>query len=180
MMANNDITATPIGAHEPTLVESTVQDLISQGNKDGNAEDGIATQSANAIATTSDNSQSTVDSQEQVFTPPGSDEFSSQSTYQDGGPLSQLSQLSQLAAAQPPLESKTSTTPPKPNITLNAGQKRTADGHVKSTTPTSNSPSPKGLQPVRGHARNTSTVSNASSVASRFGEVSIISRATNT
>lgn len=180
-MANNDIDATPIGAHEPASGETPVlQDLISQENTEVNAEDSIATQSGDATAIisaiTSDNSQSTVDGQETVFTPPAaSDAFSSQSTNQDEGPLSQLSQL---AAAQPPLESNTSTTPPKTNITLNASQKRTADGHVKPKS--SNTPSPKGPPPVRGHARDTSTVSNASSVASRFGEVSIIFRAIST
>ncbi|TGO48391.1 hypothetical protein BOTNAR_0478g00090 [Botryotinia narcissicola] len=171
-MANNDINATTIGAHEPALVES-LQNLISQGDKEGyRADKSVATQPAIAIAPVSDNSQSTVDGQDAVFTPPASDEFSSQSTDQDGGPLSQLSQLSQLAAAQLPLECKTNTTPPKINITLNASQKRTADGHVKSKASNSTSPSPKGPSSVRSHTRNTSTVSNASSVASRFGELS--------
>lgn len=166
--------ATTIGAHEPALVE-TLQNLISQGNKEGcRAEKSVATQPAIAIAPVSDNSQSTVDGQDAIFTPPASDEFSSQSTDQDGGPLSQLSQL---AAAQLPLESNTNTTPPKINITLNASQKRTADGHVKSKVSNSTSPSPKGPSFVRSHTRNTSTVSNASSVASRFGEVSRVSRA---
>ncbi|KAI9641718.1 hypothetical protein NHQ30_009574 [Ciborinia camelliae] len=168
-MANNDIDAIPIGAHEPALIEMMVQqDLLSQENK-GDAEHNNSTQSAYATATTSDNSQSTVDGQEPVFTPPADDEFSSQSTNQDG-PLFSLSQLSQLAAAQAPLESNTSTTPPKIKIALNAGQKRTADGHVKSKT--SSSLSPKGQPSVRGHARNISTVSNSSSVASKFGELS--------
>ncbi|EMR87801.1 hypothetical protein BcDW1_3591 [Botrytis cinerea BcDW1] len=172
-MANNDINATPLGAHEPEIVE-TLQNLISQGNKEGHhAEKSVATQPAIAIAPVPDNSQSTVEGQDAaVFTPPASDEFSSQSTSHDGGPLSQLSQLSQLAAAQLPLESNTHTTPPKINITLNASQKRTADGHVKSKASNSNTPSPTGPSSARSHTRNTSTVSNASSVASRFGELS--------
>ncbi|KAF7947696.1 hypothetical protein EAE96_008776 [Botrytis aclada] len=171
-MANNDINATTIGAHEPALVE-TLQNLISQGDKEGYyAEKSVATQPGIAIAPVSDNSQSTINGQDAVFTPPASDELSSQSTNQDGGPLSQLSQLSQVAAAQQPLESNANTTPPKISITLNASQKRTADGHVKSRASNSTSPSPKGPSSVRSHTRNTSTVSNASSVASRFGELS--------
>ncbi|PQE26213.1 cyclin-dependent kinase protein [Rutstroemia sp. NJR-2017a BBW] len=124
-------------------------------------------QPAMASASTSNNSQSTVDAQETVSTSPTSEGFSSQSTNQDGGPLSQLSQV---AAAQVPLASKTSPTRSNIDIILNAGHKRTADGHVK--TATSNSPpSPRG-QNVRRHNRNNSTVSNASSVASRIGELS--------
>ncbi|KAB8298335.1 hypothetical protein EYC80_002062 [Monilinia laxa] len=170
-MANNDNDATPIGAHEPALVETMVQqDLLSQEKKGGSTENGVAIQSGHRPATTSDNSQFTVDGQEPVFTPPPSDAFSSQSTNQDEDPLSQLSQLSQLAAAQLPLESNPKKTPPKIHITLNASQKRTADGHVKSKASTS--PSPKGSTSVREHVRNASTVSNTSSVAGRFGELS--------
>ncbi|CAD6442646.1 ec1f51bf-e8b8-465c-9bf4-00bed59b972a [Sclerotinia trifoliorum] len=174
-MANNDNNATPIGAHEPALVETTLlQNLLSQETKAGSAEDVVATQSAKATAPTPDNSQLTTDGHGLVFTPPAVEEFSSQTTTQDGGPLSQLSQLSQLAAAQLPLESSTTITPTKVNVTLNASQKRTADGHVKPKTSnsSSNSPSPKALPPVRSHTRNTSTVSNVSSVASRLGELS--------
>ncbi|KAH8602084.1 hypothetical protein B0O99DRAFT_499856 [Bisporella sp. PMI_857] len=108
----------------------------------------------------SNNSQST----DSASTPPtsSSDGFSSQSTNQDNQ-LSQLSQLSQLAAAQEPLISSETT---RPNIAT-AGQKRTADGHVKAPSP----PSPYG--PRHGHSRNTSAVSNVSSVASsRIGELS--------
>lgn len=182
-MANNDSNATTIGAHGPALAE-TLQHPASQEIKEAHhAEKSVATQPAITIATIapiSDNSQSTGDGQDSVFTPPASDELSSQSTNQDaGGPLSQLSQLSQLAAAQLPLESNTSTTPPpKTNITLNASQKRTADGHVKSKASSkSNSSSPQAAPPppARSHTRNTSTLSNTSSVASRFGEVSRVS-----
>ncbi|KAH8678841.1 hypothetical protein BGZ60DRAFT_252241 [Tricladium varicosporioides] len=112
----------------------------------------------------SDNSQSTNESQD-VATPPTStsEGFSSQGTNQDG-PMSQLSQLSQLAAAQQPL---TSTSRPTLSIPSAAGQKRTADGQVKSGG--SGSPeSPK----KRGHSRNTSNVSSASVASSRIGEIS--------
>lgn len=172
-MANNDIDAAPIGAHEPAPVDTMVQHNLSSQENNGVVANAVASQPPLPTATTSDNSQLTVDGQEPVFTPPASDMHSSQSTIHDEGPLSQLSQLSQLAAAQTPLKSNPSTTPPKTsNITLNASQKRTADGNVKSKV--SNSPSPEEQPPFRRHARNTSTVSTASSVASRFGEVSII------
>ncbi|QSZ34426.1 hypothetical protein DSL72_006018 [Monilinia vaccinii-corymbosi] len=176
-MANNDINTTPMGAHEPALAESMLQQQVSSSQeiKGGDAGNAIAIQSTGATATTAKttfaHSQSTTDAQEHVFTPPASDIFSSQSTDHDEDPLSQLSQLSQLAAAQQPLESNPSTTPPKIHITLNASQKRSADGHFKSNS--SKSPSPQGPRPVREHVRNTSTVSNASSVAAgRFGELS--------
>ncbi|KAH6676409.1 hypothetical protein B0J14DRAFT_476879 [Halenospora varia] len=112
----------------------------------------------------SDNSQSTNESQD-VATPPtsASEGFSSQSTNQDG-PMSQLSQLSQLAAAQQPL---TSTSRPTLSIPSAAGQKRTADGQVKS----GGSGSPESPQ-KRGHSRNTSNVSSASVASSRIGEIS--------
>lgn len=112
----------------------------------------------------SNNSQFTTDGHDAASTPPTStcDGFSSQSTNPDA-PLSQLSQLSQLAAAQEPFAS-TSAARPILAVAPTAGQKRTADGLVKplSVSPTS----PKRL----GHSRNTSAVSNASSV-SRIGEV---------
>ncbi|KAH7355152.1 hypothetical protein BKA65DRAFT_394361 [Rhexocercosporidium sp. MPI-PUGE-AT-0058] len=117
--------------------------------------------------TSSNNSQSTTDGPDGVSTPPTStsDGFSSQSTNADG-PLSQLSQLSQLAAAAQPLIS-TSSTRPALNIAPTAGQKRTADGQIKPSSASPNSPN------VRGHSRNTSAVSNVSSVASsRIGELS--------
>jgi hypothetical protein len=114
--------------------------------------------------TSSDNSQSTTDGHDTASTPPTStsDGFSSQSTSQDG-PSSQLSQLSQLAAAQEPLGDSSSA---RPNISIipTAGHKRTADGHVKA-------PSPDRPQ-LRGHSRNTSAVSSVSSApSSKIGEV---------
>jgi hypothetical protein len=100
-------------------------------------------------------------------TPPTStsDGFSSQGTNRDSQ-ISQLSQLSQLAAVQEPLNAVSG-----PNISIlpTVGLKRTADGELKSAT--SKSPvSPK--FPVRGHVRNRSGVSNASST-SRIGEVGV-------
>ncbi|RAL61089.1 hypothetical protein DID88_010430 [Monilinia fructigena] len=153
-MANNDNDATPIGAHEPALVETMVQqDLLSQEEKGGNIENGVAIQSGHRTATTSDNSQSTVDVRTKM-----------KIHYLN------FHKLSQLAAAQPPLESHLNKTPPKIHITLNASQKRTAEGHVK--TKSSTSPSPKGATSVREYVRNASTVSNTSSVTGRFGELS--------
>ncbi|RFU23592.1 hypothetical protein B7463_g12746, partial [Scytalidium lignicola] len=109
-------------------------------------------------STSSLNSQST-DLHDGTSTSPTSEGFSSQSTNPDGP----LSQLSQLAAAQAPL----STNNPEGGsisvvTTSTAGQKRTADGQVK--TPIS----PNGIH-FPTHSRN---ASNASSVASRLGELS--------
>ncbi|PQE32154.1 cyclin-dependent kinase protein [Rutstroemia sp. NJR-2017a WRK4] len=157
---------------EGRMAPSNLMSLERKGKPTANV---AKIQPAITSASTSNNSQSTVDAQETVSTPPTSEGFSSQSTNQDGGPLSQLSQV---AAAQVPLASKTSPTRSNIDIVLNAGHKRTADGHVK--TATSNSPpSPRG-QNVRRHNRNNSTVSNASSVASRIGEVSNKAKNTTT
>jgi hypothetical protein len=157
---------------EGRMASSNSMSLEREGKATANV---AKTQPVIASTSTSNNSQSTVDAQETVSTPPTSEGFSSQSTNQDGGPLSQLSQL---AAAQLPLASNTSPTRSNIDIVLNAGYKRTADGHVK--TATSNSPpSPRG-QNVRRHNRNNSTVSNASSVASRIGEVSNQAKNTTT
>jgi len=107
----------------------------------------------------SDISQSTTDAHE-VFSPPtsASDGFSSQSTNPDG--LSQLSQLSQLAAAQQPMNTSRHSLSTVPT----AGHKRTADGQVKPFLFDS------ATSPMGRHSRNTSTAS-ASSVVSRIGEV---------
>lgn len=82
--------------------------------------------------------------------------------------MSQLSQLSQAAAAQIPL---TSTSASRPNITIppTSGLKRTADGQVKHA----HSASPTSPQ-FRSHSRTTSAVSNASVASSRIGEVGYI------
>lgn len=134
-------------------------------------EDSIETSRALKITTSSQNSQSTSedhddpDDPDDPSTPPTStsDGFSSQSTNLEGC-KSQLSQLSQVAAVQLPL-SDTSIAQPMHSTTPTAGHKRTADGRVKPL-----SASPDNLK-TRGHSRNTSAVSNASSV-SRIGEVS--------
>lgn len=113
----------------------------------------------------SNNSQSTTDGRDDAITPPTStsDGLSSQSANQEAQ-LTQLSQLSQAAAGQEHLSSDASTTRPNLNITVTAGQKRTADGQVKTgVSPTS----PHG----RGHTRNTSAVSSASAASTRIGEV---------
>jgi hypothetical protein len=117
-----------------------------------------------SIPTSSNNSQTTLDGHDTVSTPPTStsDGFSSQNTSQEGY-HSQLSQLSQIAAAQEPLGNSSR---PTASIASTAGQKRTADGEVKPGS----SISPERPQ-ARGHSRNTSAVSNASSAASRIGEV---------
>ncbi|KAI9052855.1 hypothetical protein LZ554_003128 [Drepanopeziza brunnea f. sp. 'monogermtubi'] len=122
-------------------------------------------QQALKVTTSGDNSQSTTDGHETTSTPPtsASDGFSSQSTNPDGQ-LCHLSQLSQLAATQQ-LLGHASSTRPMLSIAQTAGQKRTADGQVK---PLSVSPE---IPKARGHSRNTSAISNASSV-SRIGELS--------
>lgn len=121
---------------------------------------------AAAQSTSSDNSQDTTDGHDTASTPPTSDGFSSQSTILDTR-ISQLSQLSQLAAACQPLARGTAT---RPTVDIpTAGSKRTADGQVKATafkSPTS----PNGPY-NRGHSRNPSTFSNASSTTSRITEV---------
>ncbi|CAL3967157.1 unnamed protein product [Diplocarpon coronariae] len=111
----------------------------------------------------SDISQSTIDGLDTASTPPTStsDGFSSQGTIADGQ-LSQLSQLSQLAAAQQPMSSSMR---PILGIAPTAGQKRTADGQVKASSISPDSPK------IRGHSRNISAVSTASSVG-RIGELS--------
>lgn len=122
----------------------------------------VDSQDSTLQPTSSNNSQTTNDGHDGASTPPTSDGFSSQSTNQDSQ-LSHLSQLSQLAAAQQPLDSSRFARP----YPATAGQKRTADGQIKSPSP----PSP--TRPRRGHSRNTSAVSNVSSAASsRIGEIS--------
>ena len=118
--------------------------------------------------TSSNNSQSTTNGHE-VSTPrtSTSDGFSSQSTNPEAQ-LSQLSHLSQLAAAAQPLRD-TSASRPNISIAPTAGHKRTADGQVKPTL--SDSPtSPHGPR-NQGHSRNTSAVSAASTASSKIGEV---------
>lgn len=136
-------------------------------SKPGQEDSIIAT--SNLKTTTSNNSQSTTDGHEtaSASTPPTStsDEFSSQSTIPNDQ-LSQLSQLSQIAAEQEPWNN-----PARPTVAVpaTAGQKRTADGQVKSGS----SMSPVSPQ-KRGHSRTTSAISNASSATSRIGEVDYV------
>ncbi|RDW69263.1 hypothetical protein BP6252_08283 [Coleophoma cylindrospora] len=118
-------------------------------------------------STSSDNSQYTTDGHDTASTPPTSDGFSSQSTIPDTH-LSQLSQLSQLAAARQPLAQSTAARLDVDIMT--AGSKRTADGQVKPTM--SKSPTSPNGPYRRGHSRTTSTFSNASSTTSRIGELS--------
>ena len=118
--------------------------------------------------------QSTSSNSSQDDTPPTStsDGFSSQSTNPEGQ-LSQLSQLSQLAAYAQPL---TAASAAQPNLSIaSTGMKRTADGQVK-PTPVTSPTSPRGSK-IRGHSRNTSAASAASS---KIGEVNKPSSHANT
>lgn len=109
-------------------------------------------------------SQSNPDSQDtsttsQVFTPPESDS-SAGVPPSDAGPGpssqdSQLHQLSEIAAAQD-----------KMAIDGGTSRKRMADGVVKARRGS--------MSPVKGHSRNTSTVSRASTTGSNIGEVRMI------
>lgn len=160
-MDHNTIVDNTANTQEPSQQSSRTGMAVSaigEGAEDTNSATGLP-------STSSNNSQSTIDVQD-ASTPPTSisEGFSSQSTNQDA-PMSQLSQLSQLAAAQQPLTS-ISAARPSTTIAPTAGLKRTADGQLKQAH--SNSPpSPH----VRGHSRTTSGVSNASATSSRIGEV---------
>lgn len=123
---------------------------------------------AQATKDSSNDSQATtaMTESDRVFTPPGSDSETSaghgvashtHASSQD----SQLLQLSQLAAAQEKMAEIDDSA-------FNGGQsrKRMADGEVKHIRGNSN------ISPVRrGHSRNTSAVSVASTTSSRIGEV---------
>ncbi|TQS39245.1 hypothetical protein Golomagni_00229 [Golovinomyces magnicellulatus] len=91
------------------------------------------------------------DKESRLSTPPSSnsDTISSQNITSQG-PQSQLSQLSNVAAAQEPLNNALATP-------LTAGQKRTADGHVKSESPNYSASISKTQ-----HSRKISTLSNGS------------------
>ncbi|KAF4636883.1 hypothetical protein G7Y89_g1213 [Cudoniella acicularis] len=161
--AINTIVPTIPHAQEPS--HALLRTAAAAAAYEDEEELGLGDQNNAAMPENASDSQSTTDSHD-VATPPtsASEGFSSQSTNQDG-PMSQLSQLSQLAAAQQPL-TNTSAARPTLSIASTAGQKRTADGQVKSGV--SGSPqSPR----ARGHSRNTSTVSNVSAASSRIGEV---------
>jgi hypothetical protein len=163
-MTNNAIVDNIAGAQEPSQQLPGTNRTMSQVER-GQGYQHAATPGVQS--TSSNNSQSMTDGNEGVSTPPTStsDGFSSQSTNQEVQ-MSQLSQLSQLAAAQQPLTSNVPATRPNLAVATTAGQKRTADGQVKGgvlKSPTS--------PQVRGHSRNTSTVSNVSATSSRIGEV---------
>lgn len=110
---------------------------------------------------------------EPASTPPTSDAVTSQIASHDfDGPLSQLSQL---AAAQEPLASRNPADARREMAgaasaasAASAGQKRTADGHIKAAS--NSPPTPNGLQ-AGGHKRTTSAFSSASSTTSKIGEV---------
>lgn len=159
------------GNHIKSMKDNTadgsesVQEVLSsrEGEDVGQAGD-----SQNRVHTgpSSNNSQATnPEVLDGLTTPPTStsDGFSSQGTGHESQ-LSQLSQLSHLAAVQEPLNV---VTRPTLSIVPSAGYKRTADGELKLETfksPTS--------PYVRGHSRNVSAISNAST-SSRIGEVCI-------
>jgi hypothetical protein len=121
-------------------------------------------------ASDSQNTTTTNDTIDPVFTPPASEggqsQTNSQGNGQDSSQESQLLQLSQLAAARERMPDG------KPHGGDNDGnnglsRKRMADGMVK------NAGDRTSASPVRipGHSRNTSTVSVASTNGSRIGEV---------
>ncbi|TVY23622.1 hypothetical protein LHYA1_G007627 [Lachnellula hyalina] len=164
-MDHNTIVDNTVNVQEPSQQFSGTSMAVSASGE--RAED-INNATSALPSTSSNNSQSTIDVQD-ASTPPTSisEGFSSQSTNQDL-PMSQLSQLSQLAAAQQPL---TSASVSRPNNSIaptpTAGLKRTADGQLKQAHANS-PPSPH----VRGHSRTTSGISNASASSSRIGEIS--------
>lgn len=103
------------------------------------------------------NSQSTTDGHDGALTPPTSDGRSSQG-------MTNETRASQWRQESPSSEQRVPTEPPSiPSL----GQKRTVDGRLKQA---SHSPP---AEPSRkmGHVRAISSVSNASSAASRIGEV---------
>lgn len=143
-------------AQEPSQQsQGTVTTPLAAEASQGSSSDAIQ----GLQSTSSDNSQT-----EGVFTPPNSDGFSSQSTNPEGQ-QSQFSQLSQLAAAAaantPAARANLAIAPP-------SGTKRTADGQVK---PTFTSPTSPHDSNIKGHSRNTSAVSAASTASSSIGQV---------
>jgi hypothetical protein len=157
---HNAVVSKQFGAHEgPHMISET--DRYLAGKEEGLGYRNNATAGILPSNNSDDNSQSTSENHG-IATPPtsASEGFSSQSTNQDGS-MCQLSQLSQLAAAQQPLAS--GTTRPKLAISPTAGQKRTADGQIKLAR--SSPPS------ARSHSRNVSAVSNISNSSNRIGEV---------
>jgi hypothetical protein len=123
------------------------------------------------IPSSNSNSQDTSttnDTADQIFTPPASAGGLSQSNGQDSSSQeSQLLQLSQIAATREKMLNSGEGSDGSSDQTTGQSRKRMADGMVKSASegPTA-SPILRG-----GHSRNTSTVSVASTTGSRIGEV---------
>ncbi|RDL31976.1 Uncharacterized protein BP5553_09378 [Venustampulla echinocandica] len=163
-IVNSNSTASKPPQRRPLIGNDGMQSAGAEGER--REYQNNATLGMQSTSSDNDNSQSTIDAHD-VATPPttASEGLSSQGTNQDG-PLSQLSQLSQLAAAQQPLTNP-SATQSNPTIAPAAGHKRTADGQVKPVIPESpNSPL------IRGHSRNASAISNLSTTSGRIGEIS--------
>ncbi|KAK4224450.1 hypothetical protein QBC38DRAFT_16747 [Podospora fimiseda] len=123
------------------------------------------------------NSQGTSSTNEtdRVFTPPASGGRLSPNngSTQHSSQESQLLQLSQIAAAQ----ARIPEIPVGTSGNAASSRKRTADGAVKDGRSNSFTSSAPPLLQVAGHTRNTSTVSVASTVGSRVGELSAELRA---
>jgi hypothetical protein len=171
-MENNTIERDSAGAQEPPQRRTGTREVASDlgGSQDSYNSTNLAQQAASSY-----NSQSAAEGHDAISKPPtsSSDGPSSQGTNQEGQ-ISQLSQLSHLAAAQQPMVENPASQP-DPVTTSTAGHKRTADGQVKPSSP----PSPNGPR-NRGHSRNTSAVSNIStSTTGRIGEVNNDSRPPN-
>lgn len=170
--AKNDVEVTDRASNEDeaALSQPAVEAEGAPANPDIAAKDEPMEVLATSLPSNSSLNSQSLDLQDGISTSPTSEGFSSQSTNPDGP----LSQLSQLAAAQAPLsmsagEPSGGGGEPLTVVTgSTAGQKRTADGQVK--TPISPIRHPAG-----GHSRNASSVSNVSSAASsRLGDVSLI------
>ncbi|RKF55428.1 hypothetical protein GcM3_201030 [Golovinomyces cichoracearum] len=134
------------GVHSSALVNSGNDVLMQRGGKEQESQGS----SRIDLKITGSNPPST-DKESRLSTPPSSnsDTISSQNV-KSQGPQSHLSQLSNVAAAQEPLNNALATP-------LTAGQKRTADGHVKSESPNYSASISKTQ-----HSRKISTVSNGS------------------
>lgn len=102
-------------------------------------------------------------SQDTATSPPTSDGLSSQSQ-ESQTQLSQLTQYSSSAITKLPASQTTDTARLALSIATNAGQKRTYDGFTKPSNSSSSASPP--IESFRGHSRNTSAVSTASSAVS--------------
>lgn len=117
-------------------------------------------------ASDSQDTSTTTDIIDPVFTPPASEggrsQTNSQGNAQESSQESQLLQLSQLAAVQERMPDHGKPHGGDNDVNNRQSRKRMADGMVKDGA------SPKR---VSGHSRNTSAVSIASTTGSRIGEV---------